>query len=130
MELNFNEIEARTDRGKVVPQLEHLFEYNGVLFTLEHLKPGDSFEAMTVSEDGISRISPRLLVQKKLKAIDGLTATFKDGTKKDIKTAEDLLGLPSSNAVNDMFLEIFKHLMATGNLSEEEEKNSSSATNA
>ena len=71
-----------------------------------------------------------MVFQKKVVKIENLTVSDRNGRKKELKSAADVMSLKSFPELEGFIMAVFGRIIAESRLTEDEEKNSESATSA
>lgn len=133
MNIKIKGIKARVDKDKAVVELEHSFHPlkndDSVEVVCEYFKPGEKDSLVKIDEDGEMRFDLAGIFRKKAKKINGLSVDAGYGPEA-IDTPDKLLAYPGIPALDAIVRSTAMHLLVLDGISEEEEKNYVSDTNA
>ena len=133
MNIKIKGIKARVDKDKAVVELEHSFHPlkndDSVEVVCEYFKPGEKDSLVNIDEDGEMRFDLAGIFRKKAKKINGLSVDAGYGPEA-IDTPDKLLAYPGIPALDAIVRSTAMHLLVLDGISEEEEKNYVSDTNA
>ena len=127
---NINEIKTDTKTTRameyVIPGHE---EETPIKVTYKPIRNGEMPSFFTPAEDGGS-INMRLIFSKKVVKIENFSILDREGNKKELKNADDVLSLPLIPEIEVFIGSVFGRIYNESLLTEDEEKNSESATSA
>lgn len=133
MNIKIKGIKARVDKDKAVVELEHSFHPlkndDSVEVICEYFKPGEKDSLVKIDEDGEMRFDLAGIFRRKAKRINGLSVDAGYGPEA-IDTPDKLLAYPGIPALDAIVRSTAMHLLVLDGISEEEEKNYVSDTNA
>ena len=133
MNIKIKGIKARVDKDKAVVELEHSFhplkddESEEVI--CEYFKTGERDSLAKMDGDGEMRFDFASIFRKKVRKINGLSVDAGYGPEV-IDTPDKLLAYPGIPALDAIVRSTAMHLLVLDGISEEEEKNYVSDTNA
>ena len=133
MNIKIKGIKARVDKDKAVVELEHSFHPlkndDSVEVICEYFKTGERDSLAKLDGDGEMRFDFAGIFRKKVRKINGLSIDAGYGPEV-IDTPDKLLAYPGIPALEAAGRSTATHLLVLDGISEEEEKNYVSDTNA
>ena len=133
MNIKIKGIKARVDKDKAVVELEHSFhplkDDDSVEVICEYFKTGERDSLAKMDGDGEMRFDFASIFRKKVRKINGLSVDAGYGPEV-IDTPDKLLAFPGIPALDAIVRSTAMHLLVLDGISEEEEKNYVSDTNA
>ena len=133
MNIKIKGIKARVDKDKAVVELEHSFyplkDDDSVEVICEYFKTGERDSLAKLDGDGEMRFDFAGIFRKKVRKINGLSVDAGYGPEV-IDTPDKLLAYPGIPALDAIVRSTAMHLLVLDGISEEEEKNYVSDTNA
>lgn len=132
LKLNIANIDEAKADATSTRTMEYVFpgqEGEPVIITYSPIKAGELFSFL-VSVDGGGNLNTRALLQKKVQKIENFTISDKKGKKREIKSAEDVMNLRPFPELESFIATVAGRIYNESRLTEDEEKNSESATNA